>query len=467
MNFIKKLEKEILPIINEIKSKGGVAYLVGGSVRDLVLKREVKDIDIEVHKISIEDLESCLKKFGGVSLVGKQFGVLKLHGFDIDWSLPRRDSKGRKPAVVIDPDMSIEEASRRRDLTINSMAINLNDFDSKKPLIIDPYGGLEDLKKKRLRLVDKDFFIEDPLRFYRVMQFIGRFEMTPDDELNKVCKEMDLGGVYGELARERIYEEIKKLFLKSRRPSLGFRWIEEIGRLKELFPELGVLVNVEQRVDYHPEGNVFEHTMQTLDAAATLEVSEEKFMIMLAVLCHDFGKAKVVNDDLSAKGHDTAGVPVAKAFLRRFTWNSKLIRSVCKLVRYHMMPLLFVEQKSGPKAYKRLALKLAPEVTLEHLYLVAWCDIRGRNEDGPEPLTKGFALTQLLSNDTVLEQFMENVKGAEVATGPEKPVLLGRDLLDVVEAGPEMGRLLRKAYQIQIDEGVKDKDELKRRVLKS
>lgn len=452
--------KEIESILQEIVKAGGVPYLVGGSVRDLVLGHEIKDIDIEVHQISLEKLEACLRKFGDVSLVGMQFGVLKLHGKDVDWSLPRKDSIGRKPVVVVDPDLTIEDACRRRDVTMNAMAIDLSQGLSKDFTIIDPYGGQKDIESKTLRLVDKELFVQDPLRFYRVMQFVGRFEMMPDDELNKICKKMDLKDLVSgtELARERICEEIKKLLLKSRRPSLGFRWLQDIGRLEELFPEVGALVGVEQRSDYHPEGDVFEHTMQSLDAAARLELDdlskEEKFMIMLGVLCHDFGKVE------QTRGHDVVGVPLAKSFLRRFTRQTSLIRSVCKLVRYHRSPVTLVEQKAGLKAYKRLATKLAPEVTAQHLYFVSWADIRGRNKDGSEPLEHEFVL-----GDDEIAVFLDRIREAQVETGPEPPVLLGRDLLDVVEPGPRMGELLKKAYKIQIDEGITDKQELKKRVI--
>jgi tRNA nucleotidyltransferase (CCA-adding enzyme) len=476
LKFLEKINLiKISPIIKEIVSAGGIPYLVGGSVRDFVLKQETKDLDIEVHKISLENLEKILKKFGTVSLVGKKFGVLKLHGYDIDWSLPRRDTKGRKPEVIVDPEMTIKDACLRRDITMNAMAIDLSSLNG-EPEIIDHFGGLEDIKNKVLRVVDKKLFIEDPLRFYRVMQFVGRFEMKPDDELNDICKKMDLRDVTlgGELARERIYEEIKKLLLKSKRPSLGFRWLKEIGRLKELFPEVGDLVGVEQRADYHPEGDVFEHTMQSLDASAKISEAPsppfvpsarrvyrgKAFTIMLALLCHDFGKVISTDEKLTAKGHDIAGVPLAKKFLKRFTWNSSLISAVCKLVRYHRMPLELVEQGAKPKAYKRLALKLAPEVTANDLYFVSWADIRGRNSKGELPLEIGFK-----GEDEILDQFLENVQDASVEHGPEKPVLQGRDLLGIVEPGPEMGAILKKAYEIQIDEGITDREELKKRVL--
>jgi len=200
LSFFNTCEK-LLPMVKAIQEQGGVSYVVGGTVRDLVLGRGIKDIDIEVHGISLNSLEETLKKFGVVKLVGKKFGVLRLHGFDVDWSLPRRDSCGRKPTVEIDPHMTIEQAAKRRDLTMNAMAIDLNyvaqnfetiskNFDQKlseeesfKNIgleIIDPYDGLKDLQEKKLRMVDEALFLEDPLRFFRVMQFVGRFEMLPD-----------------------------------------------------------------------------------------------------------------------------------------------------------------------------------------------------------------------------------------------------------------------------------------------
>ncbi|MCF7899550.1 hypothetical protein K9L05_02780, partial [Candidatus Babeliales bacterium] len=250
----KNFLNEIKDIIKEIIKYGGTPYLVGGSVRDYVLKRDIKDVDIEIHNLSLDKLEECLKKFGRIKLVGKQFGVLRLHNYDIDWSLPRKDSIGRKPIVQIDPNMTIEMACKRRDLTMNAMAIDLSfvcndNFDIKNLQIIDPYSGLQDIKNKKLRAVDTKLFNEDPLRFFRVMQFIGRFEFWPDSELNNLCKKMELKdqitGVI--VAKERISEEIKKLFLKSQRPSLGFRWLQETDRLKEIFPEIYNLIGVQQR----------------------------------------------------------------------------------------------------------------------------------------------------------------------------------------------------------------------------
>ena len=488
LNFFD-IVKNLKPILQEIIENRGKPYLVGGTVRDLVLERETKDVDIEVHGISLGDLEKCLRKFGYVKLVGKKFGVLKLADYDVDWSLPRKDTKGRKPKVEIDPNMTIEQACKRRDLTMNAMAVDLeficktlrqaqgervfchfkktkdSEFDLEKDLkIIDPYGGLQDIKEKKLKAVDTKLFLEDPLRFFRVMQFIGRFEMEPDKELNDLCENMDFYDATADLplAKERIYEEIKKLFLKSKKPSLGFRWLKKIERLKEVFLELYAIIGVAQRPDYHPEGDVFEHTMQTLDAAAVLdkyENEDEKFLIMLGALCHDLGKAIATDEDLHAKGHDKEGVALAKKLLKRFMNDKFLIDASCKLVRYHTKPFLLLKQKSSLNAYKRLALKISPELSLRQLALVSLCDIRGRNPKGHEPLADVY--------EDKFDEFMQKVKEAQLEKGPEKPVLLGRHLFEAVKPGPEMGKLLKEAYEIQIEEGIKDWEELRKRVLSS
>lgn len=477
----------LIPILIALKKAGALSYLVGGTVRDLLLEHDIKDIDIEVHHLTLDQLEELLRTFGPVKLVGKKFGVLRLYYHDVDWSLPRRDSAGRKPMVIIDPSLTIEQACRRRDVTMNAMAINLNSLvdtfqdmysrivENHETLalshvldIVDPYGGRAALHDKALRAVDVTLFVEDPLRFFRVMQFIGRFEMMPDPELHDLCASMDLRDplTHEPLARERIFEEIKKLLLKSKRPSLGFRWLQQLGRLKELFPELHALVGVAQRPDYHPEGDVFEHTMQALDAAAVCDLyqdsqigmtaEQEKFLIMLAVLCHDLGKPTTTDDQLRCRGHEEEGVKIARSFLKTISDDAFLLKGISKLIEHHIAPFSFVREKAGSKAYKRLALKLAPEVNLRQLALVALADHRGRNAKNSEPLHQGFE---------ELDSFWERAQTLDVLDKAEQPILLGRHLSDVIQPGPKMGELLKEAYRIQIEEDIKDEYELKRRVV--
>ncbi len=484
LNSFFSICRALAPIADAIKNAGGTPYLVGGSVRDLVLGCAIKDADIEVHGLTAEQLHVVLKNFGTVLEVGKKFGVLRIAGLDVDWSLPRKDSKGRKPVVEIDPNMTIELACRRRDLTMNAMALNLYDACCKVEMeaaniknssefeIIDPYGGLNDIAAKQLQMVDELLFLEDPLRFFRVMQFIGRFEMQPTKKLNALCSTMTLFDEQTQvpISRERIFEELKKLFLKSKSPSLGIRWLKDIGRLQEIFPEVYALIGVPQRPDYHPEGDAFEHTMQSLDAAAQqngyqdfgdLSAEDEKFLIMVTMLVHDLGKVTTTDAQLHCKGHEDVGVPLAEQLLKRVTDNQFLIAGVKKLVRYHCMPVGLTHEGVGLKAYKRLAKKLAPEVSLRHIGLVAFADILGRNDKGPYPLSA----SKLNDHMDRAHLFMARAEEAQVLHGPEKPVLLGRHLLDVIQPGVELGRLLDKAYEIQIEEGINDWQELRLRVL--
>lgn len=440
------------PIIEAIHAKNGRAYLVGGAVRDMLLGIDVKDIDIEVHCMSADDLEKLLATFGVVTLVGKVFGVFRLHGLDVDWSLPRSDSPGRKPNVTVDPHLGIESALRRRDLTMNAMAIDLSNYE-----LIDPFGGLDDMNAKVLRTPDTSFFIEDPLRFYRVMQFIARFDMQPDDQLNTLCSQMSLAGV----SKERISDEFEKMFLKSCRPSLGIRWLHSIKRLAEILPEVAALVGVQQDPQWHPEGGVFEHTMQTIDAAARFSYDDQssKLIFLFAALGHDLGKAlttELIDGRIRSLGHAQASVPLAKKLLKRITIKKDLVAPVCTLIRYHMHVLLFVKEGAKASAYKRLAKKLAPYISLEQLAQFALADRRGRNPSSRKPLE---------CDDPEIRDFILNAQKAMVNERPEEPLLRGSDLMGIVPPGPLMGKMLKRAYDIQLEQGIKEKQDLLERVL--
>lgn len=445
--------------IQDIHNAGGKVFLVGGAVRDLIMQLPVKDLDFEVHGISLEDLKKILEQHGTVNAVGKSFGVLKFRareqGPEIDWSLPRSDSSGRKPEVTIDPHMTLEQALRRRDVTMNAMALDCTTFE-----LHDPFGGLQDIQNKVLRCTDTRLFVEDPLRFYRVMQFIGRFEMNPDEELNQICATMDVSTI----SRERIEEEMKKLMLQSREPSRGFRWVAKIGRLQELFPELHNLGKTPQSQKYHPEGSVFEHTMQVIDAAAQLRDQcvgeEQKLILMYAALCHDLGKAATTQERadgrITSYEHELVGAEMVPSFLTRFCGDKSIIKSVRKLVRHHMDPGNFLKNRAGNAAYKKLALRLMPETNCAMLALLFEADRRGRNGQGHRPLSGPLEGVQ---------EFQEKVSSLGVLKAPEAPVLIGADLLDAVEPGPRLGDLVKKAYDIQINENIHDKVELRKRVL--
>lgn len=454
MKLLREQFPLVYTIVEAIDKNKGRALLVGGAVRDMVLELPIKDIDIEVYGLTEQKLEEVLRQFGPVSTVGKAFGVLRLHGLDVDWSLPRADSPGRKPTVEIDPFMPIEVAARRRDLTMNAMS-----FDPITNELIDPCNGQQDIKNNLLRTPDERFFIQDPLRFFRIMQFIGRFEMMPDEQLNSLCKNMDISGV----SRERIEQEFCKLLLFSERPSYGIRWLRSIGRLHEVLPELAATVGIEQNPIWHPEGDVFEHTMQALDAAAiiikTYNNEFDRLVLLYAALCHDLGKVtttKVIDGIIKSIGHEQDSKRLAITMLKRITHNGDLISAVASLARHHMAPLQFVANNAQLPAYKRLADKLDHTVNMRMLIDLCIADKRGRNGAGHEPLTTDISGVDI---------FIAKVAQAGVTNGPVEPILKGADLLDCVAPGPRMGNLLKMAYKIQIDRGITDKNVLKKLIL--
>lgn len=463
-NNIKKyiLDKnsKLLSIFNCLYDSGADLYLVGGTVRDLILYGEFDisscDIDIEVHNLSLDNLENILKQFGKVDYIGKSFGILKIWSNDkffknIDWSVPRVDSIGRKPQVNMNSNLSIQEALKRRDLTINAMAVNLKTYE-----FIDPFGGLSDLDAKILKSPDILLFAQDPLRFYRVMQFISRFEMYPDIALSNLCSTMNIA----DISIERVEGEFFKLLLKSTRPSLGIRWLLDIGVLKKVFPELYYTVGILQDKKWHPEGDVFEHSMQALDVSAKLDYDNEydKLVCMLACLCHDLGKVTTTKilfvnnspDKIISHGHEIAGIKPTKALLSRITHNKDLKSTVVLLVEKHMAPLLFAEFNAGGKAYKKLALFLSKYTNLKILAKVACADKSGRSLNNKN----------IIINFDSVKIFIENAIKYGVLEKFEKPVLTGKDIIQYVSVGPLMGKLLKEAYKYQLETGIVDKEAL-------
>lgn len=443
----------VYDIIKALVAAGGTCYFVGGTVRDQLMHRPSKDLDIEVHELTPEQVKSVLSRFGTVLEVGAFFGVVRIAGFDIDWSLPRADGVGRKPSVSIDPFIGIVQALRRRDVTMNAMAINATTGE-----LIDPFGGAEDIRNKILRATDVEKFVEDPLRFYRVMRFCARFGMDPDATLTRMCSQMDIMNI----SRERIEKEFELMFEQSALPARGIRWIASCGRLREVLPELSATCGVVQDVRWHPEGDVFEHTMQALDAVGEYARDErERSMLCWAAICHDLGKAvttRVSGDTVTSYNHEIEGVPLARALLRRITHNHDLVDQVCTLVRYHMMPGALAAQKASAAAYKRLARHLAPQVTCEQLGFLAYADRRGRNPQGGVPLAE---------LDPFITEFLGYAERYGVLQHPESPVLTGKDFLDVVAPGPALGKVVKTAYEIQIAHNIRDHDELKKRALDS
>ena len=448
-------------IAQVIKNAGGTAYVVGGYVRDKVMGQPSKDIDVEVFGISPEKLESILEGFGKLTYCGKSYGGYKLtvEGVDIpyEFSIPRRERKSGKGhkdfEVILDPFLNLKDAAKRRDLTINAlMYCPIDD------VVIDLFDGTKDIEKGIIRHVDSTTFTEDPLRVLRVAQFHARFDFQVDAATKVLCQ--CLVDEMQHLSSERLLTEMEKMLVKAERPSQAFRFLKEIGVLEILFPELHEMTEVEQGVKYHPEGafvrkvklmepynpnspehkdrtkykivngTVFDHTMLALDS---VPMKDRRLDLMLAILCHDFGKMMVVpvpvgDDHVSFHGHAEEGEPLIRKFLGRITTEAALIESVVALSKYHMRPYE-LQESLNKKALRRLALK----VNIDDLMVVHRADMGGNTQDTPHV-------------EAILTMWQE-VKN-EI-----KPLIQGRHLIALgMTPGPHFGRILKQIFEAQLDD---------------
>ncbi len=431
---------EILRSTPELKR----SYLVGGCVRDALLGIGNKDFDIEVFGLDYEELAASLKRSGKVDLVGRSFGVVKLTTAvrnAYDFSIPRRDSKvsaGHKGfAVAFDPALSLEEAAARRDYTINSMM-----FDVRDGRLIDFFGGERDLREQILRHTGAAF-PEDPLRVLRGMQFAARFNLTAAPQTIEMAQ--SIRDSYRELARERVREEWFKWAEKSVTPSLGIKFLAET-RWIEHFPELAALRGVPQDPEWHPEGDVYTHTMHCCDALAKLEgwrsaPAESRIVYMLATLTHDFGKAGTTSTAIKngvprivSPGHECLSGSLAERFLERINAPLRVRDRIIPLVVNHMA---YYENVTD-RAIRRLAKRLEPE-NISGLLLVMTADAMGR-----PPLPR--VIPETVRAITAKAEEL-NVRQAAPA-----PILLGRHLLELgFSAGPQLGEILNAAYQAQLE----------------
>ncbi len=390
-----EVPKFLEPLITALQNGGASPVLVGGYVRDSLLGFAIKDIDIEVYNISEYDaMAEILKTFGSVNLVGKSFGVLKLFfcGYELDFSLPRLEKKigsGHKGFdVSLDAKLSFKEAALRRDFTINAIGYELN-----SRTLLDPYNGREDLNNKVLTYVNKETFIEDPLRVLRAVQFCARFELTCKDELIELCRFICEKGFIKELPKERMYEEFSKLLLKSKKPSIGLTLFETFG-LTKYFPEIS------------NTNNLFEH----IDAMANLRTgnSQRDIILMLSlVVCH-FNSTKDV-----------------ELFLHKLLNETQIIDEVLNLYMYRYT---LDDIAQSPLTNYEILL-LSTKTIIQNLLILA--QAQGKN----------------------FKELKERAEQLSVLTCKPKPLLYGRDLIELgLSPSTLFSTILEIAYDAQLQE---------------
>jgi tRNA nucleotidyltransferase (CCA-adding enzyme) len=434
-------------IATAVRDAGGRALVVGGWVRDQLLGLpESSNVDLEVFGLPGDRLRTLLESFGRVEAVGESFQVYKIG--DVDVSLPRRDSKagrGHRGFVVTgDPDMSIAEAARRRDFTVNAIS-----WDPLTGEHFDPFDGRRDLERRLLRVVDPQTFGDDSLRVLRAVQFAARFGFTIEETTADICRRTALD----DLPPERVWGEFEKLLLAPK-PSIGFEVAMDLGVIAKLFPELHALAGCPQEPEWHPEGDVWVHNLQVIDQARS-RIDDlprpQQLAVMLGAVCHDLGKpatTKFIDGRIRSLDHEEQGVAPASLFLDRLNVNAfdgyDVRKQVLGITAQHLKPGSWFKVRDEVRdgAFRRLAHK----VDLELLARVAKSDCEGR-----KPGTFDCA---------AMDWFLERARALGVQHRPPEPILLGRHLLALgLKPGPRVGEILKAVYEQQMDGQVANLDE--------
>ena len=410
---------------------GGCAYFVGGYVRDLILGDVGKDIDIEVHGLTPDQLKGLLDSLGQRLDIGESFGIFGLRGYNLDIAMPRKEScRGRGHRdfdVFVDPHIGTLGAAKRRDFTINAMMQNVLTGE-----IIDHFGGREDLKNGIIRHVNTESFAEDPLRVLRGAQFAARFEFGIAEETKVLCKHMDIST----LPRERIMGETQKALLKADKPSIFFERMREMDQLTVWFTELEALIGVEQNPKFHAEGDVWVHTMMVLDEAARLKsYASDSLAFMLSALTHDFGKAvatEVINGEIHAYAHEVKGLPLVKSFMNRLTNEASLTKYVLNMAEYHMKPNVLAAVNASVKSSNKM---LDTSVDPEGLLCLAIAD--------------GLGKTSPMEYISYNEYFKERLKIYREYMS--RPYVMGQDLINAgLKPSKDFSEYLAFAHKLRL-----------------
>jgi tRNA nucleotidyltransferase (CCA-adding enzyme) len=429
-----------------ILNQYGRCYIVGGWVRDKLLDRIPKDVDIEVHGMEIDQISHVLRNNGyKVDEVGKSFGVLKVKdpgtGDIIDVAVPRADSSGRKPDVKFLKTATPEDAARRRDFTINAIM-----FDTKDNKVVDPFKGIEDLEAGKIRHVSPDTFKDDPLRTVRAAQFASRFDFDIDEETKGLARDVDAS----QMAPERVTEEMRKVFEKSKKPSIFFRELDNMGQLDKTFPEVKKLQMVEQDPEYHPEGNAFNHTMDVMDRISASD--KRKLILLVSALLHDIGKSSTstidpITQHIQSVGHEKVSEQEASKILWKYKFTANEIRDILSIIKFHMKPHSLVSNDAMKMKHK-------------HGLMRDICGIRHMIKDPSGSIQKYCDVIDFAQYDHPKdeEKYEELKRLYPVEYYTSK--VTGQDLYDQGYRGKEIGKRLEEIYISQINSR-KDRKKLK------
>jgi len=416
-----------IELAKEIKSINGHLYIVGGAVRDFFLYNkpieENPNIDIEILGVTPEQIEKILSDFGRWKLVGTLFKVYLIDNLEI--TLPRNENG-------FNPSLNIETSILNRDLTINSLYYNpLTDQT------IDLYRGKSDIKNKVLHYLNREKFLEDPLRLFRTIELAGRLDFELSQDLKKLISTNF--HLIESIPKERIMGELEKILLNHKKPSKTFRLLDEVGGLEILFPNLYHSKQTIQDKKFHPEGDVFTHTLMTLDI---LNPCERTMELMIALLFHDIGKN--ITQNTNFRGHTRASRDMFLNLIDKFTNNKKLISSASDLIFYHASPLILMLNNKVNKIAIR---KLAVRVNIQKLLKVYEADVLGRGQ-----LDNSQELNNIQHINSIYHEIKDDLT----------PLVNGSHLLSWgYKSGKEFKKILNYLYILQLEEKFKHVEEAK------
>lgn len=431
-------------LARRIEAAGGRLVVVGGWVRDALRGVPSHDFDLEVFGLAQDAVDPLLVGLAFSPRVGRQFPVWRRVRDGVDLAYPRDGADAYHPERRESLEEAFRTAARHRDLRVNAIG-----WDPLTDQRIDPFDGLSDLRARRLRAVDPTTFGADPLRLLRVVRLAALLDAVPDDALRDLCRGLDLAAI----PVERIAGELRRILRDPARPSRAFELLAELGRL-DVLPPIARLVGVPQDPVWHPEGDVFVHTLLVLDR--TREIVREDaddgagdtgLVLMLTALCHDLGKPETTTREgtrIRSIGHEAASARRARDWLAELRFADRVVRIVALLVAHHLAPSQLVKQGAGARAYRRLARKLAAEgASLALLERVARADHLGR--------TTAEALAGRYDAGAA---FLAAADAAEVREGPRADVVTAQALMERgVSPGPELGRRLRRCRELEDETG--------------
>lgn len=422
--------------IQEIVQTGGRPFMIGGFVRDEVLDVQSKDLDVEVFGLDADQLIAALSKVGTPMIDDRKFGVTRLDcGLEwaVEFSLPRKDNAtGERGFGGVFPNLSAFEAALRRDFTFNAMSKNLVTDE-----IIDPLNGLADLTSGVIRHCHDVLFGTDPLRGVRGFRFAGQIDAKVDPETAAIIGA--LVPKIAKLAPEAMWSEFEKWAKRSVKPSMGLDFLVDTGMIV-IFPEIEAMIGKPQDPEWHPEGDVFDHTKHVVDAAAGKGV-----VAVLGALCHDMGKATTTvrhpeTGRWVSPKHAGKGEAPTRSFLARIGAPKKIVEAVVEIVKDHMT---HVGKDPITKTQARRLLVRLKNADQADLFAVIKADHSGR-----PPLLAEFPVRAQKLQDMCFE--VEN----EV-----KPIVMGRHLQALgMVGGVHFGPILKAAFEAQMEGVFSDVD---------